>query len=149
MASLSGGKWAAKETRMSIRTWTKLAVVTLVAVGFVPTAGSEPPAPATAPAVEADDTGRNVRDRAGDTLTPMDQGTSESDLSITREIRRAVTDRDGFSTHARNVKIITRGGVVTLRGPVASAQEKAGVVEIARATAGVREVRDETEIDSD
>ena len=54
----------------------------------------------------------------------MDQGGSEADTAITQQIRKAVVAQDNLSTDAKNVKIITRDGVVTLRGPVASAKEK-------------------------
>ena len=37
---------------------------------------------------------------------------------------KAVVGNGDFSTAAKNVKIITVGGVVTLRGPVKSANEK-------------------------
>src|SRR5690348_12356164 len=66
---------------------------------------------------DADDTGRNVRDRDSRTLTPMDQGTTEADRGITQRIRQELTSRDELSVNAKNVKIITVDGVVTLRGP--------------------------------
>jgi osmotically-inducible protein OsmY len=43
------------------------------------------------------------------------------------------------------VKIITRDGVVTLRGPVKDAREKATIVAMAKATAGVKRVDDQLE----
>jgi osmotically-inducible protein OsmY len=72
----------------------------------------------------ADDTGRNARDSDGKTLTSGDQSNSKNDVEITRQIRQAIVKDDSLSTSAHNVKIITNGGVVTLRGPVASADEK-------------------------
>ncbi len=96
---------------------------------------------------DADDTARNARDRDGRTLTPMDQGGTESDRTITQEIRKAVTDRDELSTNARNVKIITVDGVVTLRGPVKSETEKTTVASLARRTTGVKRVDDQLEVE--
>jgi osmotically-inducible protein OsmY len=96
---------------------------------------------------DADDTGRNVRDRDSRTLTPMDQGTSEGDRTITQEIRKQVTDRDELSTNAKNVKIITIDGVVTLRGPVKNENEKTTIAGIARKAAGVKRVDDQTEVE--
>ena len=96
---------------------------------------------------DADNTGRNVRDRNDGHLTPMDQGSSEGDRTITREIRRHVTDRDELSTNAKNIKIITVDGVVTLRGPVKTEQEKTTIAGIARQQAGVKRVDDQIEVE--
>jgi len=96
---------------------------------------------------DADDTERNVRDRKDTTLTPMDQGGSESDRTITQEIRRAVMAQDGFSTNAKNVKIITVDGVVTLRGPVKTADEKATIATLAGRTAGAKRVDNQLELE--
>ena len=52
----------------------------------------------------ADNTARNVRDRSGDTLTPGDQGNTDSDRDITRRIRRAIMQNDQLSADAKNVK---------------------------------------------
>src|SRR4051794_11189748 len=73
---------------------------------------------------EADNTGRNVRDRSGETVTPGDQGNNDADLGMTRQIRRSINSNDQLSTLAKNVKVITANGKVTLRGPVNSEQEK-------------------------
>lgn len=70
-----------------------------------------------------DNTGRNVRDRADSALTPLDQGGSEADRAITQRIRQAITGNDQLSTDAKNIKIITQNGKVTLRGPVQNDQE--------------------------
>jgi hyperosmotically inducible periplasmic protein len=96
---------------------------------------------------DADDTGKNVRDRDDRSLTPMDQGGSEQDRTITQEIRRAVTDRDELSTNAKNIKIITVDGVVTLRGPVKNEQEKTTISSIARKATGVKRVDDQIEVE--
>jgi len=96
---------------------------------------------------DADDTERNVRDRKDTTLTPMDQGGSESDRTITQEIRRAVVAQDRFSTNAKNVKIITVDGVVTLRGPVKTADEKATIATLAGRTAGAKRVDNQLELE--
>lgn len=98
---------------------------------------------------DADDTERNVRDRDGGTLTPIDQGESEGDREITQRIRQAVVAQDGFSTDAKNVKIITRDAVVTLRGPVETEQEKARIESLASQAAGVQRVDNQIEIATD
>src|SRR5262245_52398123 len=95
--------------------------------GAVDTAQNAPP--------DADDTARNARDREADARTPLDQSNAGRDLELTRQIRQQLVAGD-FSTDAENVKVITEGGRVTLRGPVQSEQERQAVVEIARTVAG-------------
>ena len=100
------------------------------------------------PAVEPDNTGRNVRDRGGETKTPMDQSENEADRAITQNIRKALTADDSLSTNAQNVKIITNDGTVTLRGPVKSEKEKADIEAKAKQVAGVKKVDNQLEIAS-
>jgi len=95
--------------------------------------------------VEADNTKKNERDRA-DTLTPLDQAENEADRGITQQIRQAVVGKDGLSMNAKNVKIITSNGVVTLRGPVRSVDEKADIAGIAQRTGGVTRVDNQLEV---
>ena len=94
----------------------------------------------------ADDTGRNTRDRDGTTLTADEQSNSKGDVEITRQIRQAIVKDDSLSTSAHNVKIITNGGVVTLRGPVASAEEKTMVAKKAAKINGVDKVDNQLEV---
>ena len=98
---------------------------------------------------DADDTGVNQRDRAPGAVTPMDQSNTDRDLEVTRQIRQGITSDDSLSTEARNVKIVTDGGVVVLRGPVETAQEKAAIVAIATRTPGVTRVDDQLEVARD
>lgn len=94
----------------------------------------------------ADNTGRNVRDREGGAPTPMDQGESEGDRTITQHIRKSLVGNDTLSTNAQNVKIITQDGIVTLRGPVESDQERATILTAARSAPGVNRVEDELQV---
>lgn len=107
-----------------------------------------PAGEASAPLAQAapDNTGRNVRDRNDATLTPGDQSESEADRNLTQQIRRAVVADDALSTTAKNVKIITINGVVTLRGPVNTAQEQAAIVAKARQAAGADKVDNQLEV---
>jgi hyperosmotically inducible protein len=97
---------------------------------------------------DADNTERNVRDRDSKALTPMDQSENEADRTITQRIRKAVVADDSLSTNAKNVKIITNNGVVTLRGPVKSAQEKTKIVATAHQVAGASKVDDQLEVEA-
>jgi hypothetical protein len=94
----------------------------------------------------ADNTGKNERDRSGATETSGDQGGSEADRRVTQQIRKAVVDDSALSTAAHNVKIITNEGVVTLRGPVKTSQEKSQIAAIAQRVDGVKRVDNQLEI---
>ena len=111
-------------------------------------AGLAGSAPSAARAADPDDTGVNVRDRSGTTLTPTDQSESESDVRITQSIRRALMDED-LSMDAKNAKVITIDGVVTLRGPVEDGAEKQRIADLARQVAGVRSVDNQLEVTGD
>jgi len=94
---------------------------------------------------ELENTERNVRDRDDANLTPVDQLESEGDINITAAIRQAVIKNELLSVNAHNIKIITRNGVVTLRGPVESEAEKMKLQDIAKQTPGVTQVNNELE----
>ena len=88
----------------------------------------------------------NVRDKGNTTLTPEDQKETESDIKITADIRQAIIKNKSLSVNAQNVKIITRNGVVTLRGPVESKKESKKIKKIAKHTPGVLKVDNQLEI---
>jgi hyperosmotically inducible protein len=106
-----------------------------------------PKAPSAAPAdAQPDNTKVNQRDTNGAALTPMDQSNSQTDLKITQQIRQAVMADGTLSFTAKNVKIITQGGKVTLRGPVKSEQERSNIEAAARKVAGVAQVDNQLEV---
>ena len=80
------------------------------------------------------------------TVTPVDQKNDQADIDLTASIRRSlVADRD-LSMNAKNVKIITRDGNVTLRGLVDDEAQKARIEEEAVRIAGVRNVDDQIDV---
>src|SRR5438874_1218039 len=95
---------------------------------------------------DAENTGRNVRDRSDAAVTPQDQAANASDREIARRIRRDLTSNDQFSTTAKNIKIISDNGKVTLRGPVKSDTERQGIADIAQKVAGVTELENQLEV---
>jgi hyperosmotically inducible periplasmic protein len=103
---------------------------------------ADPPAAGT----PADNTGKNVRDQSGSTKTPFDQSESETDRTLTQRVRQAVVADDSLSTNAKNIKIITVNGMVTLRGPVKSDEERQRVVAKAQQIAGEKNVDNQLEI---
>src|SRR5204862_425650 len=82
-----------------------------------------------------DNTAINERDR-GETKTSGDQSNSPADLKTTQAIRQALMKDGELSTTAKNIKVITANGHVTLRGPVKTAQEKAKIGQLAKSAAG-------------
>jgi hyperosmotically inducible periplasmic protein len=93
-----------------------------------------------------DNTAINERDRSGETQTSGDQSNSSADLKITQAIRQALVKDGELSTTAKNVKIITNNGQVTLRGPVKNAQEKAKIDQLARSAAGGAKIDDQLDV---
>lgn len=100
----------------------------------------------TVRAPDADNTAINQRDRNSDALTPMDQGTSQADRSITMRIRQAVMHDSSLSFTAKNVKIITINGKVTLRGPVKTDAERTAIENAARKVAGSAQIDSQLEV---
>lgn len=126
-----------------------LAVLVALASSLAACSGTDRPNNANAGAKKAqqpDNTARNVRDRDDATRTPMDQGTSEADVAITQSIRKLITDTASLSANAKNVKVITLNGVVTLRGPVGNSEEKTYIESVARSAAGVSRVDNQLEV---
>jgi hyperosmotically inducible protein len=93
-----------------------------------------------------DNTKVNKRDRSGDQMTPDKQGAANSDLALSRKIRNALHDDKSLSVYARNVKIISRDGVVTLRGPVHTPEEKTLIEQKAKDIAGAEKVKSEIQV---
>jgi osmotically-inducible protein OsmY len=82
-------------------------------------------------------------------VSSFDQGNNEIDLDLTQRIRKAVMDDDALSFKAKNVKIITRDGQVTLRGEVKTAAEKDAIYKCAVSAAGVGKVQNQIEVGDD
>jgi hyperosmotically inducible protein len=113
-----------------------------------PPPAAEPPKPAEAvdPSVAPDNTKVNKRDANSAALTPMDQKENQTDLKITQQIRQAVMADSSLSFTAKNVKIITQNGKVTLRGPVKTEQERGAIEAAARKVAGATQVDNQLEV---
>ena len=94
----------------------------------------------------ADNTSKNERDRSGETRTSGDQSNSSEDVKISAAIRSAVVKDDSLSATAKNVKIITADGTVTLRGPVKDEAEKAKIAELAQSAAGNAKIDNQLEV---
>jgi hyperosmotically inducible periplasmic protein len=78
--------------------------------------------------------------------TADQQKMNPADRAITQKIRKAIHDDSTLSTYAHNIKIITQDGKVTLRGPVRTEDEKAGLEAKAVSVAGQDNVNDLLEV---
>jgi osmotically-inducible protein OsmY len=78
----------------------------------------------------------NTRDKAKGAQTADQQKENAADRELTRSIRRSLMDDKDLSSYAHNVKIISQGGKVTLKGPVRSEDEKRVVEAKATKVAG-------------
>ncbi len=103
----------------------------------------------TATRKDADNSERNKQDHNSSTLTPGDQGNSKEDIETTRKIRKAVVADSSLSTMAKNVKIISRNGTVTLRGPVKTEAEKDAVTAKVKEVLGSQSFDNQIEVKAD
>ena len=137
---------------------THVAFSMLIAMAFVVAAGSMLPSQAqtaqtgtnaenTQTGANADNTKMNSEDHDKDAMTTAgQQKDNRSDRDITQEIRRSIVKDKSLSTYAHNVKIITRDGQVTLKGPVQSADEKKAIQAKATEIAGQNKVTNELNV---
>ena len=80
------------------------------------------------------------------TVTPLDQSNARADIDLTASIRRSLIASEDLSMNAKNVKIISRNGSVTLRGVVESDSEKLRIQDEAVRIAGVLNVDNELDV---
>jgi len=96
-----------------------------------------------APAPQAPD---NTKVNKAEAPTAQDQHNSKADLEMARQVRKAIVGDKSLSTYAHNVKVISRNGQVTLKGPVRTAEEKAAVEAKAKEVAGAGKVVNQLEV---
>jgi osmotically-inducible protein OsmY len=104
----------------------------LVAAGQVNAQGTSTP---------ADNTKVNSRDRKTGAVTAGQQKENQGDRELTANIRKALMDNKELSTYAHNLKVVSRDGMVTVKGPVRSQEEKKTVESIATEIAGTGKVK--------
>ena len=93
-----------------------------------------------------DNTKVNTRDRAKGAVTADQQKENATDRDVTQKIRRALMEDKSLSSYAHNVKVITQGGQVTLKGPVRSDEEKQTIEAKAVAVAGAGHVTNQMSV---
>jgi len=89
--------------------------------------------------IKADNTATNAKHKHS--LTADDQArASDKDVELTRQIRQLLVKDDSLSVYAKNVKIITMNGAVTLKGPVHSELEKNRIAQLAQIIVGSKNI---------
>jgi len=79
-------------------------------------------------------------------LAALTQGSSQQNEDLQTQIRAALQKDSRLSANAHNIQIITQNGLVTLRGPVNTGDEKKIAGEIAQQIAGGGQVDNELEV---
>ena len=93
-----------------------------------------------------DNTKTNKRDRDKSSPTADRQKMNATDRDLAKRIRAAIVDDKSLSTYAHNVKIVSQGGKVTLKGPVRSEEEKSAIEAKATDIAGAGNVINQLEV---
>jgi len=88
----------------------------------------------------------NQRDRNSSQVTAGQQKENRSDRETAKKIRRALVEDKSLSTYAHNIKIISRDGKVTLKGPVRTDEEKQAIEAKAKELAGSDNVSNELQV---
>jgi hyperosmotically inducible protein len=93
-----------------------------------------------------DNTKVNQGDQNKSNATADRQLENKSDREVAQQIRQAVMNDKSLSTYAHNVKIISQNGVVTLKGPVRTDDERRAIEKIAAAIVGQDKVTSQLEV---
>ena len=93
-----------------------------------------------------DNSKTNQGDADKGAMTAQQQKMNPADRDTSKQIRSALMKDKSLSTYAHNIKIITRDGKVTLKGPVRSEDEKHEITAKAASIAGADNVNDELTI---
>ena len=96
---------------------------------------------------QPDNTKVNQRDRNQAEPTADQQKENSSDRTLAQQVRRALVKDKSLSTYAHNIKVIAENGVVTLKGPVHSDQEKQAIeAKAAEAAGGADKIKSEIDV---
>jgi len=111
-----------------------------------PPQSTTPPADQRAANTDPANTAVNKRDAHESSAPTADnQSNQQPDIRTAADVRKAIVDDKSLSVQAHNVKVLASSGVVTLRGPVKSADEKKRIEQLAKNVHGVTSVKNELE----
>jgi|SRR5271166_972235 len=91
-------------------------------------------------------TAYNKRNENADSLSPIEQSETKSDIDLVARIRREINKNNALSMTAKNINIIPIDGHVTLRGPVKTEQARSEIEARAAAIAGSTNIDDQLEV---
>jgi hyperosmotically inducible protein len=117
------------------RAWALVALASQLSIGIPLAAHAQDQA--NPPSSTAPDNSSRNKNQAN---TADNQKENTSDREITQKIRQSLMADKSLSTYAHNVKIITQGGQVTLKGPVKDQNEKETIATKAADIAGTGKV---------
>jgi hyperosmotically inducible periplasmic protein len=98
------------------------------------------------PPAKPDNSSVNQQDRQSGATTADSQKDNRNDRTLTQQVRKALVKDKSLSSYAHNVKVVSQNGVVTLKGPVRSEDEKRTVEAKAAEIAGRDNVRSEISV---
>jgi osmotically-inducible protein OsmY len=124
---------------MISKRFTPAALAATAFLCFLGAANSPHSLAQTTPAQTAPD---NSNQNKNQSKTADDQANGKTDLDTTAQIRKSIMADKDLSTYAHNVKIITKNGTVTLKGPVKSEDEKQKVMSYASSVVSADKVTD-------
>jgi osmotically-inducible protein OsmY len=85
----------------------------------------------------------NTRENKNSRPTAGQAKETKADRDLAAKIRKSVVDDKSLSTNAHNVKIIVENGVVTLRGPVDTSEEREAIQAKAKQLTNASDVHNE------
>lgn len=129
-----------------LRTWLLLPLALSCAAAFADEQATTDHSTTPSTSAQPDNSRVNARDKAGVTATPEKQTNASADRHLLADVRKTVVNDKSLSTAAHNVKIVVAGGIVTLRGPVKTTEEKAKVEALAKQVSGVSAVDNQLEV---
>ena len=89
----------------------------------------------------------NQRDRNQNEPTADQQKENTPDRELAQQVRRALVKDKSLSTYAHNIKVIAQNGVVTLKGPVRSDEEKQAIeAKAAEVAGGADKIKSEIDV---
>jgi hyperosmotically inducible periplasmic protein len=111
-----------------VKNWGGKLIATAAAVGAISLVGATRRCDAQPwlggpSAQQADNTGANKQNNT----TADQQKNDPADRELAQKIRQSINSDKTLSTNGHNVKVIVRNGMVTLKGPVNSEEEKKNI----------------------
>lgn len=100
------------------------------------------------PQAQPDNTKQNKEARSKDAVTADQQKETPADRDLAKKIRKSIAGDSSLSTYAHNIKVIVQDGMVTLKGPVHTEDEKNAIGAKASEIAGADKVQNELTVKS-